>query len=204
MNNMIINTYKEYANKIGDRKSLYKSVVKEYDIKTAIYPGSHIDIAPSLVVPKVTYIDNFKAAIKFFKEIDTIKQYVDQNKEYEEPCEIEFIGKDYRNTLTIEKVDLIISQFAGFVGQATKDLLKDGGLLLANDSHGDASLANLDEEFELIGVIHSGNKIQKNNLSDYFKIPKDKNIDLNETKTKMKGLKYELKAENYLFQKINK
>lgn len=202
MSNMIIETYKEYVNKIGDRKSLYKSVVKEYDIKTAIYPGSHIDIAPSMVVPKVTYIDNFKGTIEFFKEIDTIKKYIEQNKEYEEECEIEFIGKDYRKSLAIEKVDLIISQYAGFVGQDTKELLKVGGILLANDSHGDASLAKFDDKFELIGVIHSGNKIRKKNLGDYFKLPKEKAIDLEEVKTKMKGLKYKSRADNYLFRKV--
>ena len=202
MNNKTIETYKEYANKIGDRKTLYKSVVREYDIKTAIYPGSHIDIAPSMVIPKVTYIDNFKGAIKFFKEIDTIKKYIEENKEYEAPCEIEFIGEDYRKALPIEKVDLIISQYAGFVGQDTKNLLKFGGILLANDSHGDVSLARFDDEFELIGTINGRDKIQKNDLEDYFKLPKEKMIDLEEVKAKMKGLKYKLKAENYLFRKI--
>ncbi len=42
---------------------------------------------------------------------------------------------------TIEPVDLIISQYAGFVGQETKRYLKEGGILLCNDSHGDATLA---------------------------------------------------------------
>lgn len=47
MNQTIIEQYKEYSNKIGDRKSLYKTVAEEYGLQTAIYPGSHIDIAPS-------------------------------------------------------------------------------------------------------------------------------------------------------------
>lgn len=202
MNQTIIERYKEYSNKIGDRKSLYTSTVEEYGVQTAIYPGSYIDIAPSLVIPKVTYIDNFKGAIKFFKEIDTIKKYIEENKEYEAPCEIKFIGQDYRKSLAIEKVDLIISQYAGFVGQDTKDLLKVGGILLANDSHGDASLTKFDADFKLIGIINNGNKIQKKKLDDYFILPKEKRVDLEEIKTKMKGLKYETRAENYLFQKI--
>ncbi|GEK91831.1 hypothetical protein [Alkalibacterium kapii] len=202
MNNTIIDTYKEYANKIGDRTTLYKVVVEKYNIKTAVYPGSHIDIAPSIFIPKVTYIVNFKGAIKFFKEIDTIKKYIEKNKKYEGPCEIEFVGKDYRRTLSIEKVDLIISHYAGFVGQDTKKLLKVGGILLANDSHGDASLARFDEAFELIGTINSRDEIQENHLENYFKLPKDQTADLEEVKAKMKGLKYKSRAENYLFRKV--
>ncbi len=57
--------YLSYMTKIGDRKSLYESVVKQFSIKSAIYPGCHIDITPSIVIPNVTYIDNFKGAIKF-------------------------------------------------------------------------------------------------------------------------------------------
>lgn len=202
MQKNIIETYRDYANKIGSRKVLYKVVAKEYDIHTAIYPGSHIDIAPSMVIPKVTYIDNFKGAISFFKHMDIIKEYIDQNKEYEEICEIDFIGQDYTQPLKIEKVDLIISQYAGFVGQATKQVLKKGGILLCNDSHGDATLARFDEDFELVGIVDNKKKIQSNNLEDYFILPKGKTIDLEIVKKKMKGLKYKLVAENYLFRKI--
>lgn len=202
MQKNIIETYRDYANKIGSRKVLYKVVAKEYDIHTAIYPGSHIDIAPSMVIPKVTYIDNFKGAISFFKHMDIIKEYIDQNKEYEEICEIDFIGQDYTQPLKIEKVDLIISQYAGFVGQATKQVLKKGGILLCKDSHGDATLARFDEDFELVGIVDNKKKIQSNNLEDYFILPKGKTIDLEIVKKKMKGLKYKLVAENYLFRKI--
>lgn len=198
----IIESYKDYANKIGNRRALYEVVAKEYDIHTAIYPGSHIDIAPSMVIPKVTYIDNFRGAINFFKHIDVIKEYIDQNKEYTALREIAFIGQDYTQLLKIDEVDLIISQYAGFVGQATKHLLKVGGILLCNDSHGDATLARFDEDFELIGIIDNKNKIQNNNLEDYFRTPKGKTIDLEMVKRKMKGIKYRLVAENYLFQKI--
>lgn len=202
MNRKIIKTYRDYANKIGNRKTLYRVVVKEYDIHTAIYPGCHIDIAPSMVVPKVTYIDNFKGAIYFFKHMDSIKEYIEQNKEYTDSCEISFIGQDYTQTLKIDEADLIISQYAGFVGQATKQFLKVGGILLCNDSHGDATLARFDENFEFIGIIDSKNKIKNNNLKNYFVLPNGKSIDLKTVKEKMKGLKYTLIAENYLFRKI--
>lgn len=202
MNNVVIKEYSEYANKIGDRKSLYKTVTQEYNIKIAAYPGSHIDIAPSLIIPRVTYIDNFKGAIKFFKDIVKIKEYIDKNKEYKEESEIEFIGQDYRNPLMVKKVDLLISQYAGFVGQDTKEILKVGGILLANDSHGDASLAYLDEDFEFIGVINERNEIKYTDLSKYFILPRKKHVKSEQVKEKMKGLNYKLKADNYLFRKV--
>lgn len=201
MNNRIIETYEEYANKLGNRKALYDVVVKKYGIKSAIYPGSHIDITPSLIIPKVLYIDNFKGAIKFFENMDIIKEYLEDNKEYSGTSEIEFIGEDYSLLLGIKQVDLIISQYAGFVGQATKQFLKTGGVLLCNDSHGDATLARFDEDFEFIGIINSENKIENNNLENYFILPKEKPIDLKIVKENMKGFKYKVVAENYLFRK---
>jgi len=201
MNREIIEEYQAYTNKIGNRKALYKVVADEYKIKTAIYPGSHIDITPSLVIPKVFYIDNFRGAIKFFKDLDSIKEFLERNKEYQDSCEIKFLAQDYNKALEIEKVDLIISQFAGFVGQAAKNNLKVGGILLSNDSHGDASLANLDEDFQFIGVVDN-NKIKNKNLEKYFKLPKEKSINLKKVKEEMKGLKYKLRAQNYLFRKV--
>lgn len=201
MDNKIIETYNDYVKKIGNRTALYKAVAKEYNICSAIYPGSHIDIAPSMVIPKVTYIDNFKGAISFFKDMDSIKEYVEQNKEYAENSEIAFIGEDYSQPLKIKEVDLIISQYAGFVSQATKQYLKGGGILLTNDSHGDATLARFDKDFEFIGIVDNKNKIQSKNLEQYFILPKERSINFEKVKEKMKGPKYKLVAENYLFRK---
>ena len=200
--NKMIEEYKEYANKIGNRTDLYKAVVMKHDIHTAIYPGSHIDIAPSFIIPEVTYIDNFKGAIKFFKHMDLIEEYIEKNKKYPDIHKINFLGQDYTLPLDIEPVDLIISQYAGFVGQATKHYLKMNGILLCNDSHGDATLARFDESFEFIGIIDEKNRIQRNELERYFILPKQKTVDLQAVKETMKGPKYTLPAENYVFRKI--
>ncbi|MCD4715015.1 MAG: hypothetical protein K8R73_17210 [Clostridiales bacterium] len=197
----IIKEYLDYRNKIGNRIELYRVVTKRFETLSALYPGSHIDISPSLVIPKVIYIDNFNGAIKFFKNIDLIKDYIVENKEYEEQCDIAFIGQDYNKELDIEPVDLIISQYAGFVGQATKRYLKAGGILLCNDSHGDATLSYFDDDFEFVGVIVN-NRIIDTNLENYFTMPKSKDIDLIKVKEKMKGPKYVSSVENYLFRKI--
>ena len=98
---------------------------------------------------------------------------------------------------------MIISQYAGFVGQATKQYLKVGGILLCNDSHGDATLAKFDKDFEFVGIVDSKNKIQDKKLEQYFILPKEKSIDFKSVKEKMKGPKYKLLAENYLFRKVS-
>jgi hypothetical protein len=103
--------------------------------------------------------------------------------------------------LDLEPVDLIVSQYAGFVGQATKKYLKTGGILLCNDSHVDATLSYFDDDFEFVGVIVN-NRIIDTNLENYFTMPKGKDIDLIKVKEKMKGPKYVSSVENYLFRKI--
>lgn len=197
-----IEEYFEYRDKIGDRTELYRMIAKKYSVATALYPGSHIDIAPSLVIPKVRYADNFRGAIKFFTNIDKIKKYIDENKEYEKACDIAFVGQDYTRELNIAPVDLIISQYGGFVGQATKNYLKTGGILLCNDSHGDATLAEFDQDFEFIGVVGKHHPVIDTKLNDYFVLPKNKEVDLTKVKEKMKGPTYALTAENYIFRKI--
>ncbi|MGD1823013.1 MAG: hypothetical protein ACPKM0_09685 [Pleomorphochaeta sp.] len=136
-----ISEYLNYVEKTGSRRKLYELVAKEYNIISAIYPGSYIDIDPSLFIEKVIYIDNFKKTNKFFSNIDMIQEYIKTNKLYENEPYVEFIFEDYNKLKGIDKVDLIISQYAGFVGNATKQFLRTGGIFLANDSHGDASLA---------------------------------------------------------------
>lgn len=195
--------YIEYRDKIGDRKDLYESVARKYDVKRVLYPGSHIDIAPSLVMPHAIYVDNFKGAIKFFRKIELIQEYINQNKEYDGPCDIVFLGQDYTEDLDIEPVDLIISQYAGFVGQATKKYLKTGGILLCNDSHGDATLARYDDDFEFNGVIGKNNKIISTHLDSYFVLPGNQTVDLAKVNEQMKGPKYKISANNYIFRKIS-
>jgi len=193
--------YHEYQAKIGSRVALYRTVARAFGVKSALYPGSHVDIAPSLVIPKVTYVDSYKGTIQFFRHVDVIQSFLEREKEYPEVCEISFIGSDYAAELGVDPVDLIISQFAGFVGQATKRYLKPGGILLCNDSHADATLARFDEAFELIGVIDEKNQISSAHLEDFFQLPKGRAVDLVNVRQTMKGPKYTHLAENYLFRK---
>ena len=195
-----IETYKAYRDKIGPRDRLYDVVQKDFSIEKALYPGSHIDISPSLYIPHVTYVDNFKGAIKFFEDLEILKSYIEGHKHYEERATINFRGQDYTRLKLQDKYDLIISQYAGFVGQATKQFLKKGGYLLCNDSHGDASLAYHDEDYEFIAVVSNQYKIIREGLEDYFKLKSQKPVDLEKVKKTMKGPKYQKTSENYIFK----
>lgn len=196
-----IEEFKNYVDKIGNRKNIYKIVKDTFDLKSAIYPGSYIDIVPSLILEEVTYIDNFKKANTFFKQKNEIVKYIEENKEYSNPSYINFIYDDYSKVSNIEMVDLIISQYAGFVGQETKQFLKIGGILLANDSHGDATLAYLDESYQFIATLDN-DIINFDNLEKYFFLSRKRMINLSEVSEKQKGPKYINNAQNYIFKKI--
>lgn len=197
-----IKDFLEYREAIGDRVELYRTVARRFNVDTALYPGSHIDIMPSFVIPEVTYIDSYKGTINFFRDIEPIKKYVESQKSYEKETNITFFEGDYKLHYPIESVDLIISQYAGFVGQETKKYLKKGGILLCNDSHGDATLAFCDRDYEFIGVVNSKNIVVMENLEIYFQFIRRRPIDSEKVRTTMKGLKYKINAENYLFRKI--
>lgn len=76
---------------------MYKTIADTFDVKQALYPGSHVDVAPSLVIPHVIYVDSFKGTIRFFKQIETVQELMDQRKEYDEPCTIEFLVRTIRS-----------------------------------------------------------------------------------------------------------
>ncbi len=198
--------YKEYMQKIGDRSELFELLGSEYTIKSAIYPGSHIDITPSLFYYRTTYIDNFKKAEKFFAKPDLLN-YIVKNKKYEEDPIVKFYFKDYRKDINelVKSFDLLISLYAGIVSKYCKKYLKQGGILLVNNSHGDASMANLDSNFKLIGIINRSNKklyYNQKNLETYFIPKKEREITEEYLERTMKGIGYKKTASFYLFKKV--
>lgn len=206
--------YNEYIDRNGpngskvafDRYDLFEMVVETYKIDTGIYPGSYIHITPSFFIPEMIYIDNAKKAKKFFEQKDDIIKLIDQNKTYDKEALVTYYDKDYWLALDVPcgHADLLISQYAGFVSQACKDHLKSGGILLVNDSHGDATLARFDETYVFIGVItvgQDGYEMIFDHLEDYFTFKRQRPVDLEKVKVTMKGPKYKKMPECYLFKK---
>jgi SAM-dependent methyltransferase len=154
----------------------------------------------------VVYVDSFKKTAKFFKD-KSILEFIEKHKTYSKKPEVRFYYQDYYEELDeeLESFDLLISQYAGFITECCKRYLKPKGILVANDSHGDASMALLDEDFQFFGVIYYANKkyyLTDKNLESYF-IPKDKTkkISKENLKKTMKGIGYTKYASAYLFKK---
>mgnify|MGYP000026062657 CR=1 FL=1 len=187
---------------------LFRELNTKFHIEKVLYPGSHVHITPSLIFSNVIYADSFKNTYKFFQAQDTI-EFIKKNREYLEEPIIHFYQQDYRKPfkdLEIE-FDLVISQYAGFVGQASKKYLKNGGILVCNNSHGDASMTSLDTDFELIAIYNRRAdekfSISEKNLANYL-IPKN---GIQPTKEKllksMQGIAYTKSPSGYIFKKIN-
>lgn len=207
MKSNVIEVYDEYVKKTFNRQDVFLEIYEKFSIKKAIYPGSYIHITPSLTIPEVIYIDTVKKAKEFFKHREEILGFIENNKIYSENSIVKFEPKDYWSDLSIPKgyCDLLISQYAGFVSQACKKYLRRGGILLANDSHGDATMAHLDSDFEFIGVLEYSNgkyNFSKENLDEYFTFKRPRPIDIDKVKKLMKGPKYKITAEHYIFKKI--
>jgi hypothetical protein len=208
MNNTISSAelYKEYMQKVGDRTDLFKLWEKKFDIESALYPGSYIDITPSFFYRKTVYIDNFKKTNKFFTKQDLMNLILNYKRYEGEPI-LKFYFRDFTKTIEEldKKFDLLISLYAGFVSKYCKNYLKKGGLLLVNNSHGDASMADLDKEFSLYGVIYRSNRklyLSQKNLEHYFIPKKEIEISMEYLEKKMKGIGYKKTASFYLFKKV--
>ncbi len=200
--------YKKYhVDKEYTSIGLFRALKKKYEIKKVFYPGSHVHITPSLVFSHVVYADSFRNTYRFFEE-ETTMAYLLKHREYLQEPLVKFYQQDYRKPFNELKndFDLIISQYAGFVGQAVKPYLKPGGLLVCNNSHGDATMASIDSEYKLVGVYNRVKdevyRISDQDLETYL-IPK-KEIEINKELLlqTMKGVAYTKSPSGYIFEKL--
>jgi len=189
-----------------ERLNLFQIVADKFNVKRALYAGSFVHITPSFVLPDVVYVDNDKQAKQFFSNPEIFK-LIAARKIYPQEAKVSFHFADYRNGFDeiIGSFDLLISQYAGFVGQYCKQYLKTGGLLLANNSHGDAGRAAVDDDYRLLAVFSAKNekyKISEDHLNEYF-VPKSQvEITREYLETLQKGIGYKKTASVYLFQKV--
>ncbi len=187
------------------RFELFERLQESYGIEKALYFGSYIHITPSLVIPKVVYVDSFKKTKKLI-ESQEAANFIANSKKYSEKAEFSFIEQDYTKPLNVDSdFDLLISQYCGFASQAGKKYLKSGGVLVANNSHGDASMAYLDEDFELIAIANNTKdkwRLSKENLESYFIPKKGKHPTKVEVEKSGRGVGYMKSASNYVFKKI--
>ncbi len=187
---------------------LFRELRKRYDIAKVFYPGCYVHIAPSLVFANVTYADSFRSTYKFFDSPDT-HEYIEQSKEYPDEAMLKFYQQDYNKPFIGLKddFDLVISQYAGFVGQSVKRYLRYGGLLVCNNSHGDASMASIDPDYKLVAIYRRISderfSISDKNMESYL-IPKKGVLPTKDQLAKtMKGIAYTKSPSGYIFKKVD-
>lgn len=150
-----------YDRHADDRVRLFEAVTSVLPRSaTVLYAGSFIDIGPSVWFDRVSYVDTDRRAARFFAQADGVadliaKKRVIAGATSTRAPDVRFHRIDYRRRMPFEdhSIDLVVSLYAGFVSEYCTRYLRPGGILLANNSHGDASLASLDPTYALCGVI---------------------------------------------------
>lgn len=189
----------------GYRWRLFQAISAAVPASRVLYPGSYVDIAPSFVYDDVTYADMDKRAAAFFADTDGVKQIIgDHNGNVN--GRVAFEHGDYRALeLEAESFDLLISLYAGFISEACGHLLRVGGKLLVNSSHGDAALAALDLRFELDAVVISTRgyyRVTNRDLESYMVPKKAQMITVDSIKASGRGIAYTKSPFAYLFRRV--
>ena len=198
--------YQDYVEKYGERLELFELLNNKFTINNALYPGSALHITPSFFFPLTVYVDTYSKAKIFFKK-QNLQAFIKKKKRYEEDPILRFYPIDYAKKIDekYDFFDLLISQYAGFISKHFKRYLKIGGILLVNNSHGDASMASIDKDYQFFAVINLRNLkyyYSEKNLEQYF-IPK-KEILITEDllEKRQRGIGYKKTASLYLFTRI--
>ena len=142
-------------------------VERNFGCRRVLYPGSYLDIRPSLVFPEVCYVDSFKGIARYLADPELLK-YIDGHKSYPEDSVIRCHEADYETFEgeSADSFDLLISLNAGFISQSCSHFLKPGGLLLANNGHYDANRAYVDPTYEFVTALEGG-------ASSWESLPRD-------------------------------
>lgn len=194
----------------GDRHRLFDAIADTVDAEKVLYPGCFVDIAASFVFDDVTYVDNDTRSKKFFGDTGGVAELIARHGEDDDDREpeITFIKADYTKQLSLDNAsfDLLVSLYGGFVSEHCTQYLRVGGFLLANGSHGDASMASIDERYQLVGVVNSRAgeyRVTRHDLNSYF-VPKKRSEEITpELLHELgKSVSYTKSPFAYLFERV--
>lgn len=190
------------------RLPLFRLVAEHLGARSALYPGSWIHLAPSLVVPEVVYVDADRRCPAFFAD-PAVRAHVAAHQAYAEPAVFRFHGQDYTRPLPEPdgSFELLISQYAGCISQPCRRYLRVGGHLLVNDSHGDAGVAALDPSYALVGAVEEGPAgpvLRLTGLDGLF-VPRREGgpATIADRQAHGKSLRYVQTADHYLFRRVD-
>ncbi len=198
-------TWSQYRDSIGDRTGLFTALVDSVPVHRALYPGSYVDLSPSMAIASVTYVDTDARAARFFADTGLVGAELAGRARPGAGQEVRFLAADYTHHLDVPdgSMDVLISLFAGQVWQHCRRYLRPGGWLLANTSHGDASLAALDPTLRLIAVAnHRGDRyrLTTDELDEYLIPRRPETADAARIRSAGRGIAYTRTAFAYLFQ----
>lgn len=182
-------------------------VADAVDVQTVLYPGSYVDIAPSLVWRSVTYVDVDRRARQFFADGVGVNELLTENGVDPETHEVRFVHADYTDDLDLaeDSFDLLVSLYSGFVSEHCTRHLRIGGSLLVNPSHGDAAMASLDPRYRLRGVVEvrSGRySVRTSDLAAHLVPKRDVEVTAELLHQTGRGVPYTTSPFAYLFERV--
>jgi len=153
----------------------------------------------------VTYVDTDARAARYFADPGRVRAELAGRARPGAASEVRFLAADYTRPLEVAdgSVDLVISLFAGPVWDHCRRYLRPGGWLLANTSHGDASLAALDLSVRLVGVAHHRDghfRVSSDRLDSYLVPKRPEATDPDQIRRAGRGIAYTRSAFAYVFQ----
>ena len=200
-------TWLSYCETIGDRSELFKAIAQRWQIESALYVGSYLDLAPSAAFTSVTYVDVDRRAAAFFSDDALVSSQLKGKTASSAGARVEFLQADYTSPLQLpeESFDLLISLFTVPAWRSCQRYVKRSGLLLANASHGEASLAALDPHLQLAAVIHEDGgvyRLDDHDLDGYLIPKRAEHANADFIRAQGKGIRYTKEAFAYLFSRI--
>lgn len=196
-----------YRSSIGDRSGLFAALSTAWHPTTALYPGSYLDLSPSTAIPSVTYVDTDRRAARYFADEALAAAELQGRTLPEAGTDIAFLHADYKDPLPIPPAsfDLLISLYAGPVWEHCRQYLSPNGILLANTSHGDASLAALDPTIRLVGAVHLRDdtyRLDTADLDSYLVAKRPSAADPDTIRRQGRGIAYTRTAFAYVFSAV--
>lgn len=200
-----LTSWAQYARSIGDRSGLFAAIAETWSVERALYPGSYVDLSPSIAIPRVTYVDTDARAARYFADPERVRGELVGRARPGAATEVAFLRSDYTEPLDVAdgSMDLLISLFAGPVWDHCRRYLRPGGWLLANTSHGDAALAALDPSVRLVGVAHHREgryRVAVDHLEDHLIPQRPEAADPEQIRRSGRGIAYTRSAFAYVFQ----
>ena len=144
-----------------DLLGVFRAVRDLIGVQRVVYPGSYVHLTPSLVFPRVCYVDSVKGFGAAMQSLD-LPAWLDAHKEYAEQVEVTAVEAAYDRipSTLLAGFGLMISLNAGSVSEECKPLLAASAHLLANDGHYDAARAHVDADYTLVAALSADGAVE--------------------------------------------